>query len=71
MSMWHQFQVTLGGGQHGHLRLTIGGTKYQTLTGHIFNLPANPGITLPLGDLFEMPMQQSDQICHWGDKARM
>eukprot|EP00957_Ditylum_brightwellii_P133778 10200765-Ditylum_brightwellii.AAC.1 len=32
----------LGGGQHGHLGLTIGGAEYQILTGYAFTRPANP-----------------------------
>eukprot|EP00957_Ditylum_brightwellii_P042306 3203603-Ditylum_brightwellii.AAC.2 len=37
----------LGGGQHGHLRLTIGGVEYQTFTGYPFAPPENPGVMPP------------------------
>eukprot|EP00957_Ditylum_brightwellii_P058741 4453896-Ditylum_brightwellii.AAC.1 len=52
----------LGGGQHGHLSLTIGGTEYQTLTGHAFTRPAIPGLTPPPGNPYELPAQQADHI---------
>eukprot|EP00957_Ditylum_brightwellii_P041983 3179033-Ditylum_brightwellii.AAC.1 len=50
----------LGGGAHGHLSLTIGGAEYQTLTGHAFARPANPGVTPPSGNPYELPAQQVD-----------
>eukprot|EP00957_Ditylum_brightwellii_P064431 4890038-Ditylum_brightwellii.AAC.1 len=45
----------LGGGQHGYLGLIIGGAEYQTLTGHAFAQSANPGVTLPPGNSYELP----------------
>eukprot|EP00957_Ditylum_brightwellii_P126218 9622301-Ditylum_brightwellii.AAC.1 len=50
----------LGGGAHGHLGLTIGGAKYQMLTGHAFARPANPGITPPPRNPYVLPAQQVD-----------
>eukprot|EP00957_Ditylum_brightwellii_P128810 9825753-Ditylum_brightwellii.AAC.1 len=50
----------LGGGQHVHLGLTIGGAEYQTLTGHLFVRPANPGVTLR--PKIPMNYQHNEQI---------
>eukprot|EP00957_Ditylum_brightwellii_P078042 5932375-Ditylum_brightwellii.AAC.2 len=47
----------LGGGQHGHLGLTISVTEHQTLTGHAFTRPANPGVTPPPRNPCELPAQ--------------
>eukprot|EP00957_Ditylum_brightwellii_P130084 9921844-Ditylum_brightwellii.AAC.1 len=47
----------LGGGAHGHLRLTIRGAEYQTLTRHVFVRPTNPGVTPPPGNPHELPAQ--------------
>eukprot|EP00957_Ditylum_brightwellii_P200924 15315772-Ditylum_brightwellii.AAC.1 len=55
----------LCGGQHGHLGLTIGGAEYQTLTGHAFTRPTNPGVTSPPGNPYELPAQQADCIQLW------
>eukprot|EP00957_Ditylum_brightwellii_P061411 4661272-Ditylum_brightwellii.AAC.1 len=52
----------LGGGQRGHLGLTIGGAEYQTLTGHLFVRPANPGMTPPPGNNYQLPTQRADRI---------
>jgi len=38
---------TLGGGNHGLLGLTILPATYQTVTGHVFVAPVNPG-SLPI-----------------------
>eukprot|EP00957_Ditylum_brightwellii_P199957 15243390-Ditylum_brightwellii.AAC.1 len=59
----------LGGGQHGHLGLLIGGAEYQTLTGHPFARPANPGMMPPPGNQYKLPSQQADCICQWEDAA--
>eukprot|EP00957_Ditylum_brightwellii_P077497 5888759-Ditylum_brightwellii.AAC.1 len=50
----------LGGGQHGHLGLTIGGAEYQTLTGHPFAQPANPSVTPHPRNPYKLPAQQAD-----------
>ena len=34
----------LGGGAHGYTALTLSPARYYTLTGHNFNIPANPGV---------------------------
>eukprot|EP00957_Ditylum_brightwellii_P169108 12871002-Ditylum_brightwellii.AAC.1 len=52
----------LGGGAHGYLGLTIGGAEYQMLTDHAFVWPANPGVTPPPGNPYELPVQQADCI---------
>eukprot|EP00957_Ditylum_brightwellii_P150566 11465194-Ditylum_brightwellii.AAC.1 len=52
----------LGERQHGHLSLTIGGAEYQTLMGHAFARPANPGVTPPPRNPYKIPAQQADCI---------
>eukprot|EP00957_Ditylum_brightwellii_P192472 14653757-Ditylum_brightwellii.AAC.1 len=59
-----------GGGQYGHLGLTIGGAEYQTLTGHPFVRLANPGMMPPPGNQYELPSQRADRIRQWEDAAR-
>eukprot|EP00957_Ditylum_brightwellii_P026399 1996786-Ditylum_brightwellii.AAC.1 len=60
----------LGGRALGYLSLTIGGAEYQTLTRHAIARPANPGITPPPGNPYELPAQQADRICQWKDASR-
>eukprot|EP00957_Ditylum_brightwellii_P209983 15364446-Ditylum_brightwellii.AAC.2 len=60
----------LGGGQHGNLGLTIKGAEYQTLNGHAFTKPANPVVTLPPGNPYELPAQQADCLQLWEDASK-
>eukprot|EP00957_Ditylum_brightwellii_P202346 15329759-Ditylum_brightwellii.AAC.1 len=60
----------LGGGAHGHLGLTIRGAEYQTLTSHVFVRLANPNVTPPPGNPYELPVQRADCIRLWEDASR-
>ena len=48
----------LGGGDHGHLGLTIPATEYNTLTGTTFTIPTHPGPP-PAIDATKTPQENS------------
>ena len=56
-------RTVLGGGQHGYLAIVIDPPVYQTLTGHAFIPPANPGLApvIPAGARPDQIAQLRDQ----------
>ena len=56
-------RTVLGGGQHGYLAIVIDLPVYQTLTGHAFITPVNPGLTpvIPAGARPDQIAQLRDQ----------